>query len=251
VTEVLPVSSSAHLALVPWLLDWSYASLDAELRKTVEATLHLGAAVALIGARRRELYGLDRRRCSVIALAQPAPVLAGLLLQGPVQERASGPRAVAAGLLAGAGASAAAELIAARRAARADEHPNAVDGLALGVAQAAALWPGISRQGATLAAARSRGLSREEAARASLQAGLPVMVGAALLTGARLSRRPPAPGTAGKLAAGALAAALATAASQRALGTRPLPPWPFVTHRAALATLTLRRARAGRAKPDR
>src|SRR5919206_580538 len=48
--ELLPVSSSGHTELVPWLLDWSYAELDGELRKAFEVALHAGTAAALLVA---------------------------------------------------------------------------------------------------------------------------------------------------------------------------------------------------------
>ena len=63
------------------------------------------------------------------------------------------------------------------------------DGLALGIAQAAALAPGVSRNGATLAAARWRGFTREQANLLSRTVALPIIVGAAALKGARLCRR--------------------------------------------------------------
>jgi undecaprenyl-diphosphatase len=65
-TELLPVSSSAHLMLVPWLAGWSYAELDPELRKSFEVVLHGATAAALLVALREEVaeatFNLDRRR---------------------------------------------------------------------------------------------------------------------------------------------------------------------------------------------
>ena len=61
--ELLPVSSSAHITLVPWLLGWPYAELDPELRKAFEVVLHAGTAAALLIALRHEI---PRR--------QPAPL---------------------------------------------------------------------------------------------------------------------------------------------------------------------------------
>ena len=64
--ELLPVSSSAHTTLVPWLLGWSYPDLDPELRKAFEVALHAGTAAALLVGLRDEVAdaarGLDRRR---------------------------------------------------------------------------------------------------------------------------------------------------------------------------------------------
>src|SRR3989442_1603927 len=76
------------------------------------------------------------------------------------------------------------------------------DALALGLAQAASLMPGVSRNGATLAAARWRGFDREDANALSRHVALPVIVGATALKGVRLWRRGLPPGTAGAFAAG-------------------------------------------------
>src|SRR5256885_17117849 len=55
--ELLPVSSSGHVALVPWLMGWSYAELDGELRKAFEVALHAGTAAALLLALGGEVGG--------------------------------------------------------------------------------------------------------------------------------------------------------------------------------------------------
>src|SRR5271166_1895862 len=64
-TELLPISSSAHTTVIPWLAGWSYADLDGELRKSFEVALHAGAGLALAIHMRRELLRdatqLDRR----------------------------------------------------------------------------------------------------------------------------------------------------------------------------------------------
>ena len=76
--ELLPVSSSAHTELVPWLLGWPYASLDGELRKAFEVALHAGTAAALLVGLRDEVAaaarGLDARRLLRLAgsFAPPA-----------------------------------------------------------------------------------------------------------------------------------------------------------------------------------
>src|SRR5215218_7266663 len=68
--ELLPVSSSAHTTLVPWLLRWPYPRLDPELRKAFEVALHAGTAAALLIGLRDEVaeaaHGLDRRRVTLI-----------------------------------------------------------------------------------------------------------------------------------------------------------------------------------------
>src|SRR3954454_22975546 len=68
--ELLPISSSGHTELVPWLLGWSYADLDGELRKAFEVALHAGTAAALLVALRGEVgeavRQFDRRRAVLV-----------------------------------------------------------------------------------------------------------------------------------------------------------------------------------------
>ncbi len=119
------------------------------------------------------------------------------------------------------------------------------DGLALGLAQSLALIPGVSRSGATLAAARARGFSREDSDRLSWTVGLPVIAGAALLKGARLAREGTPRGLALPLTAGAAGAFVSTLLSTRVLGPERraalLPA--SLAYRGALATLVVRRMR--------
>ncbi len=183
-TELLPVSSSAHTALVPWLAGWRYAELDRELRKTFEVALHTGAGLAIALDMRGELLAgageLDARRAAVIALSLAPPAIAGYALRPVIERRLGGPRSIAAGLVAGALAMAFADARAPRPG-REQRDAGPLDGLALGLAQAAALLPGVSRNGATLAAARLRGFRRRDAHTLSWHAGLPVIFGASAL----------------------------------------------------------------------
>jgi len=153
--ELLPVSSSAHIVLIPWLAGWDWDAVDAEVRKSFEVALHAGAAAALIVGQRRliaeELRAFDLRGATVLALSFVPAALVGYKLERPIERRLGGPRATAFGLLVGA----AAMLLADRRPQlRGRGEAGPADGLALGVAQAAALAPGISRNGITLAVAR-------------------------------------------------------------------------------------------------
>jgi undecaprenyl-diphosphatase len=259
-TELLPVSSSAHTTLVPWLAGWPYERLDPRLRKSFEVALHAGTAAALLLRPPHE-----RRRVSpgflVAALAPPA--LAGYKLGGQIEQRLGTPEKIVAALLAGAAAMGAAEVYKKWHAPRArarhrrfesnrpTEQPagkallgrsatkdpraqtpgtrpvasaNARDGLALGLAQALALIPGISRNGATLATARARGFSRQDADELSWTVGLPAIAAATLLQGTRLIRqqaRAEEPHAALlPLAVGGASAFLSTLASSKALDRR-------------------------------
>src|SRR4051812_36694100 len=159
--ELLPVSSSAHTTLLPWLAGWPLARLDGEARKSFEVALHAGATAALAIEMRAELTARARaggaRGAWVLALSLVPAALSGYALRDVIERRLGGPRSIAAGLAAGAVAMALAD---ARVGGRGAGDARAADGLALGVAQAAALVPGVSRHGATLAAARMRGFDR-------------------------------------------------------------------------------------------
>ncbi|HEU4905091.1 MAG TPA: undecaprenyl-diphosphate phosphatase, partial [Solirubrobacterales bacterium] len=155
--ELLPVSSSAHIVLLPWLAGWEWEKLDPEVRKSFEVALHGGAAAALLIGQRREivaeLRSFDAHRALLLALSFLPAAIVGYTLERPIERRLGGPGATAAGLLAGAAAMVAADT---RPQQRGEGEATAADGIALGVAQAAALAPGVSRNGITLAAARWR-----------------------------------------------------------------------------------------------
>src|ERR1700694_4310435 len=95
-TELLPISSSAHTTLLPWLLDWPYAELEGERRKSFELALHAGAGVALMLQMRPQLGRLadelDGERALSLALSAAPAALAGLTLRGPIERRLGGPR---------------------------------------------------------------------------------------------------------------------------------------------------------------
>jgi undecaprenyl-diphosphatase len=114
------------------------------------------------------------------------------------------------------------------------------------VAQACALMPGVSRNGATLAAARARGFTRTGANALSRHVALPVIVGATALKGARLLRRGVPPPLRRAFAAGAASAFVSTLGSTWLIDhvERDRPLAPYAAYRLALAALvTLRRAR--------
>ena len=248
--ELLPISSSGHVALVPWLLDWPYARLDGELRKSFEVALHAGTAAALLIAPRREAAtwarAPDRPRGGFLAASLAPPALAGLICERPIERRLGTPASVAAGLAAGSVALAAADLLGGRARGRADA--SLADGMWLGLAQAAALIPGISRNGAALTAARCRGFARPDAHALSAQTALPVILGASALKGVRLLRRGLPPAAQRGFAAGMAASALSTLAATRVLRALPRDRslLGFAAYRIALAALVLGRVSGAR-----
>jgi undecaprenyl-diphosphatase len=258
-TELLAVSSSAHTTLVPWLAGWPYQQLDPRLRKSFEVALHAGTAAALLlrpPSQDRSQAGNEgtapfaaatttpdperrppRRRLgtrlgfAIAALAPPA--LAGYAFGEQIERRLGTPTKIAYGMLGGSAAMAGAEVYRKWHAHFASDttavridatRPTASDGLALGAAQALALIPGVSRSGATLAAARARGFSRQDADRLSWTVGLPVIAAANMLQGTRLMRQQARADTPHAavvpLAVGAASAFLSTLASSKALNRR-------------------------------
>jgi undecaprenyl-diphosphatase len=210
--ELLPVSSSAHARL-----------LGAEDRAT-EVSLHAGSALAALATR-------PRIRPWFAALTVAPPALAALLLEDFVEERS-----IAAGLLLGSAALCAAEAtsgagalgsaVAAgtgRGRTAADARP--ADALAIGVAQAVALWPGISRSAAALIAARARGFGPQAANELSREAWLPVLLAATARVAPRLRFRH---------LPGAAVAALSTAAALALMGP-PRHLRAFAAYRTGLA----------------
>jgi undecaprenyl-diphosphatase len=245
--ELLPVSSSAHIVLVPWLAGWEWEEIDPELRKSFEVALHAGAAAALLIGQRRlileELRGFDGHRALLLGLSFLPAAIVGYTLERPIERRLGGPRATAYGLLAGAGAMLLADT---RPQRRGRGEATAADGLALGMAQAAALAPGVSRNGVTLAAARWRGFSRDQANLLSRTIALPIIVGATALKGARLARRGTTPRLRRSLAVGVGTSFASTLASQRLIGLveRDRALWPYAAYRVALAAAVLAKLRS-------
>lgn len=244
--ELLPISSSGHVAVVPWLARWEYCELDDELRKSFEVALHTGTAAALLISLHREVgeavHGLNARRMLLIALSFSPPAVVGYVLERPIERHLGTPPTVAAGLLTGAIAMAVAD-----RAPQTRTHgeAGAGDALWLGVAQACSLFPGVSRNGATLVAARLRGFTRVDANRLSRHVALPIIAGATLLKGIRLRGRRLAPGAALPFAAGAGAAFISTLGSTRLIQAleRDRSLLPYAVYRVAIAALIVRRLR--------
>jgi len=242
--ELLPISSSGHVTAIPWLLGWRYQELDVELRKSFEVALHAGTAAALLIVLRSEVdeavRELDGRRVSLILLTFAPPALAGYALERTIERNLGTPRAVAAGLIAGAVVMAIAD-----RAPQTRSHREAgsADAVWLGLAQACALVPGVSRNGATLAAARLLRFARADANRLSRHAALPVIAGATLLKGLRLARRGLDSQTGAAFGAGAAASFASTLVSTWLIRQveRDRSLVPYAIYRVALAAAMIRR----------
>jgi undecaprenyl-diphosphatase len=223
---------------VPRLLGWPAADLPPEVRKSLEVALHAGSAAALVLVIAAERPPPSRGEL-LLALASTAPAaLAALALERPIERRLGTDFTVALAQLGGGAA-----LIAADRRAASRPWPSAGDWLRAGLAQTAALVPGVSRGGAVLIAARMRGLDRRAALRLSARTGVPVAVGAAGLKTLRAFRGELPARLAPPMAAGALAAFATTLAAaplaRRLERARSLAPLGL--YRLALGGLLLTR----------
>lgn len=251
--ETLPISSSAHVAFVARLAAGRRGRrpADPETAKSLEISAHAGTLAGLAVGLRREAWTVARgavadpkltaRAVGGIVLASLPAVVAAFGLERQIEHRLGGDATIAVGLLAGSAAMALADR-------RGDAAPNrrwqdatAVDALAIGVVQTTALWPGVSRSGAVLTAARARGFARADAGRISAALAVPAVGGATLLKSCRMLRRlragtiepehltPLLVVTVTSAASGLAAAPIA----RRTLDGLPL--WPFAVYRAGLA----------------
>jgi len=197
-TEFIPISSSAHLELVPWMAGWDEGGLVGSL--AFDVFLHLGTLVALvsyffrdwvryIGAwfasvRERRIGADPDRRLAWLLLAATIPAaIIGFAFEGFIEDTfhggGDGSRLAIAGfLILGAAALWLADRLGARR--RELTEVTAPTALTIGFSQALALLPGISRSGATIAAGLALGLTREAAARFSFLLATPITLGAGL-----------------------------------------------------------------------
>lgn len=220
-TELLPISSSGHLVLAPWVLGSEYVELDPELRKSFEVALHVGTAVALVIVLRDEVFEavreIDGRRVGMIATSLAPAAAAALSLERVIEGKLSRPEVVVVGLVAGSVAMAWADRLNGTRP-RSDADWR--DGLALGFAQALALVPGVSRSGSTIVAARARGFDPLSASELSMHVALPVIAGASILKGVRLKKRGLPRAMRAPFAVGILGAFLSSFASARLIASR-------------------------------
>jgi undecaprenyl-diphosphatase len=202
------VSSSAQLALLPWLLGWPSPADPT----TFAAALHAGSCLGITATVREDLKRLSRKEILAVAVATIPAALAGYA-GGELVERRLGGRLQMAALLAGAGLA----LVAADS--RPQEHGVRPRDVAVaGLAQVVALAPGVSRSGATLTALRLAKVERASAQRFTLLMSVPVAAGAAGLTLLRADRdalRAMAPALCVGLPVSALTAAVCTAGQRR------------------------------------
>ncbi|TDI52887.1 MAG: undecaprenyl-diphosphate phosphatase [Acidobacteria bacterium] len=179
-TEFLPVSSSGHLVLIPALLDQSGPDL------ATSAMLHLGTLTAVVVYYRSDISAMlkfdrpGRRLVTLIAIGSVPAVVVGLLFKDQVEDLIGDPRKVAAMMIVTGVVLLSSTLL--RLGEKSSKDIGPFDGLVIGLAQALALIPGISRSGMTITAGLTRGMSSIEAARFAFLLGIPVIAGAGLLS---------------------------------------------------------------------
>ncbi len=199
-SEFLPISSSGHLLLVPWLFDWN--DFDSEsTEKAFDVALHIGTIVAAIAYFRRDLamyvragwramFDRDARattegRVAWLLLLSTVPAaLVGAVFEDQIDEGLGTPTIIAISLILGGLLLYVADRATGRR--KVDDY-RVRDALAVGAAQALALNPGTSRSGITITAGRFLGFDRDAAARVSFLMMIPVTAGAVALKGAGLA----------------------------------------------------------------
>lgn len=195
-TELLPISSSGHLILVPWVGDWTYLREHEAFNKTFDVALHLGTLAAVVAyfwhdligylvawirsLRRRSVEGEDERIAWIIVVASIPAAIIGAAFQSVIEGRLGEPWQMGV-LLA----------VFALVLYWADRRPERKEvgelslrqGLLVGLAQSLALAPGVSRSGITISAGRFLGLTRDAAARLSFLLLVPITFGAVALKG--------------------------------------------------------------------
>jgi undecaprenyl-diphosphatase len=254
-TELLPISSSGHLILVPWIADWHYLEQHPDFNKTFDVALHLVTLVEVVayfwadvvrytkawvrsvGA--RAIRSDDERIAWAIAAATVPAAIVGAVGENWIDEHLGQPWQIAIFLA-----------VFAILLWVADRTPQRVriDDLrlgratAIGISQILALMPGVSRSGITITASRFSGLTRDAAARFSFLLLIPIVFGAVLLKGVKdVLLNPLPPGSTGPFVVGTLASiAVGLVAIDVLLGyVRRHNYTPFVVYRLVLAALVV------------
>ena len=257
-SEFLPISSSGHLILVPWLFGWKELTgpANADLNKTFDVALHAGtflatvayfrrdlgrlAAAGLGSIRRRAVRTRDERLAWLLLLSALPGAVVGAAFENVIDEHLGQIWLIAVLLIVFGVVLAVADRLPERLK---EEEYGRREALVMGVAQAVALSPGVSRSGITITAGRWLGFERDAAARLSFLMSLPITGGAALYKGAKLAAHGLPPGTAAAFSWGVVASAvtglLAVWLVLKVVRTRTF--LPFVAYRvlAGLAVLAV------------
>src|SRR5271163_4552547 len=182
-TEFLPVSSSAHLIIIPWILGWEDPGL------AFDVALHLGTLLALLAFYWRECLNMGlslfngdrqhRRLLTLLIVASVPGAIIGVLLEKQAETIFRSPALIAATMATLGVILWAADAYGSKK--RKIDDLNLLDALFIGLSQALAIIPGVSRSGATITTARILGIERADAANFSFLMATPIIAGAGLL----------------------------------------------------------------------
>ena len=188
-TELLPISSSAHLALTPWLLGWDDPGL------AFDVALHLGTLVAILWyfrkewvalaraaysiVRKRRIETVEEKRVLFLVIATIPAAIGGLILEEKAETVFRSPKIIGATLIVMGILLWAVDRIMARH--RELKDMRYLDAIVIGLAQVLALVPGVSRSGSTITAGRALQLDRQTAAVFSFLMSMPITAAAVIL----------------------------------------------------------------------
>ena len=226
-TELLPISSSGHLILVPWIADWTYLEENEGFNRTFDVALHLGTLVAVVAyfwsdlrrlvaawwhsVRARAIRDTDERVAWIVVVATIPAVIVGAAAAGVIERRLGEPWQIAIFLALGALILYLVDRLPTDRTLGDLTFRSAIF---LGLAQTLSLAPGVSRSGIVITAARYLRLDRDAAARISFFLLVPVTFGAVVYEGVSdvlLTGLPP--GSAGPFVVGMLTASVTALAA--------------------------------------
>jgi undecaprenyl-diphosphatase len=187
-SEYLPISSSGHLVLVPWLFGWDDFAGNPSLEKTFDVALHVGTLVGATAYFRKDLVRITRAaflapkssdgRLGWLLLLSALPAaVTGALFADAIEDNTDQIWLIALMLIVGGLLLALAD---GTRGKRTIDEVGLKDALTMGVGQAIALQPGVSRSGVTITVGRFVGLGRDGAARFAFLMSLPITAGAVL-----------------------------------------------------------------------
>jgi undecaprenyl-diphosphatase len=252
-SEFLPISSSGHLLLVPWLAGWE--ELDPSVKKSFDVALHFGTLVAVVGYFRRDVSTYvvegtklvfarkvppttDGKLAWLFVLATLPAAAVGALFEDQIDSRLGTPTIIGVSLIGFGILLAIADRTLGRR--KVDDF-RAKDALLVGAAQALALNPGTSRSGITMTAGRFLGFDRDAAVRISFVMSIPVIFGAVVFkVGGMIADGIPddllVPMIVGVVSSG-LSGLLAVWGTIRIVRTRSF--MPFVIYRVVLGVVVL------------
>lgn len=253
-TEFLPISSSGHLILVPWLQDYTFLQDHEAFNKTFDVALHAGTLIAALAyfrvevvallrgffaaARRRAVRTQEQRLAVAIAIGTVPAVIAGGLGSSFIDEHLGEPWMIAIQLIFFGALLGYADRMPQRRNLG---DAGLRDGWYIGLAQVLALAPGTSRSGITITAGRWLGLDRDAAARFSFLLLIPAVAGATVFKAASAVHEGLPSGVAGPMAVGTIAAAVSgyLAISWLLRLVRTTSYRPFVLYRYAAGAAVL------------